>query len=201
MLNRWVEIFKCCMTLRGIMLNADLESTWRWLTSDNLIYLVKYRGLSCFPLTCMSSGVNIIQGKWWEVWRQSSSSFSGLARIWVMKASALAKASLRAFLVDLNSLRSSLRVILVRILASWAKVIRFWWSFCFDFQKRFSIVELFLLLHGLLCGLLGWLKGGFRRICRHFVVYLQVRLTRAGLCYKRRIRFCNKDDCFLLRVS
>ena len=55
-----------------------------------------------------------MQEKCLEVWRQchlSSSSCS--VRIWAMKASELAKASLRASLVDLESLKSSQRVILL----------------------------------------------------------------------------------------
>jgi len=32
------------------------------LSSDDPIYPVNYRGLSCFPLTLMSSGVKVMQG-------------------------------------------------------------------------------------------------------------------------------------------
>ena len=48
---------------------------------------------------------------------------------------------------------------------------------------------------------IAWLAlGGFRQICHHFVIFLQVRLTRVGPCYERCIWFCSKDDCLLLWV-
>ena len=37
-LSWWVGIPKCYMTLRGIMLNADPETTWMWLISYDPIY-------------------------------------------------------------------------------------------------------------------------------------------------------------------
>jgi len=61
-LNQWVGILKCCMTRRGMMLNADPESTWMRLTSNDLIYNVKYKGLSYFFLTYMSSEVKVMKG-------------------------------------------------------------------------------------------------------------------------------------------
>ena len=39
-LSQWMGISKYCMTLRGIILNADPRSTWMWLTSDYPIYPV-----------------------------------------------------------------------------------------------------------------------------------------------------------------
>ena len=98
------------------MLSADPGSTWMRFTSDDPIYPVKYKGRSCFPLTCMSSAVKEMQGTFGEVWRQSSTSFS--LGTWVRKTSAFVRASCRASLVDLDSLRSSYKVMRAGMLAN-----------------------------------------------------------------------------------
>ena len=50
--------------------------------------------------------MKVIQGAFWEEWRQSSiSSSCGPVDTWVMKTSALARASLKASLVDFDSLQ------------------------------------------------------------------------------------------------
>lgn len=43
-----------------MILRAYPESTWMRPSSDDPIYLVKYKGLSCFPSICMSSGEKVM---------------------------------------------------------------------------------------------------------------------------------------------
>jgi len=62
----------CCMIWRGIMLNADPQSTWIQLTSDDLMYLVQYKGLSYFSFICISSEENVMHR---EVWRPDDSAY------------------------------------------------------------------------------------------------------------------------------
>ena len=165
--NRWVGIFKCCMTRQGMMLNADPGSTWMRLTSDDLIYPVKYRGLSCFPLTCMSSGVKVIQGACWEAWRQFSSSSPV-----VQPESGPWRPQHQLKLLSELLL---LTLIVLGAHKGWS------WPRCWPVELRHQSgkvlkifplcplgelwnIEALLLLHGLLHGGLGWLWCRFRRI-------------------------------------
>jgi len=67
----------------------------------------------------MSSGMKVMQGNFFEVWWQwLPSSSLHIARILVIKIVASANASLRESLVDLESLKSSYKVIQAGMLAS-----------------------------------------------------------------------------------
>jgi len=52
------------------------------------------------------------------------------------------------------------------------KAIRCWRSFHVILWESLGKLKLFLLLHRLLCGGLGWLYSRFRRACHHLVVLL-----------------------------